>query len=64
MGKNNAKLTPIDIYTWFETLIKPTLGKSVKGNGYQILDTEYSIPAKDARLCQKIAVKAVKEYQR
>ena len=50
--------------TWFETLIKPTLGKSVKGNAYQLLDTEYSIPEKDARLCQKIAVKAVKEYQR
>ena len=50
--------------TWFQTLIKPTIGKSVKGNGYQLLDTEYSIPAKDARLCQKIAVKAVKDYQR
>ena len=47
---------------WFETLIKPTIGKSVKGNGYRLLDTEYSIPEKDARLCQKIAVKAVKEY--
>jgi beta-glucosidase len=49
--------------TWFETLIKPVLGKSVLGNGYQLLDTEYSIPAKDARLCQKCAVKAVKAYQ-
>ena len=49
--------------TWFETLIKPTLGKSVLGNGYQLLDTEYAITAKDARLCQKCAVKAVKEYQ-
>ena len=49
---------------WFETLIKPTLGKSVKGNSYQLLDTEHASPAKDARLCQKIAVKAVKEYQR
>ena len=49
--------------TWFETLIKPVLGKSVLGNGYQLLDTEYSIPAKDARLCQKCAVKAVKEYR-
>lgn len=47
--------------TWFETLIKPTLGKSVRGNSYLIRDTEYSITRKDARLCQKIAVKAVKD---
>ena len=45
--------------TWFETLIKPTLGKSVKGNSYLLLDTEHAITAKDARLCQKIAAKAV-----
>ena len=49
--------------TWFETLIKPTLGKSVLGNSYLMLDTEYSIPPKDARLCQKCAVKAVKAYR-
>ena len=49
--------------TWFETLIKLVLGKSVLGNGYRLLDTEYSIPAKDARLCQKCAVKAVKAYR-
>ena len=49
--------------TWFETLIKPTLGKSVQGNPYLLLDTEYSITPKDARLCQKCAVKAVKEYR-
>jgi hypothetical protein len=48
--------------TWFEALIKPTLGKSVLGNSYQLLDTEHAITAKDARLCQKCAVKAVKEY--
>ena len=46
--------------TWFETLIKPTLGKSVLGNPYLLLDTEHAITAKDARLCQKCAVKAVK----
>lgn len=46
--------------TWFEALIKPTLGKSVKGNPYTLLDTEYSISAKDAKLCQKCAIKAVK----
>ena len=45
---------------WFETLIRPTLGKSVKGNGYLLRDTEYSITRKDARLCQKCAIKAVK----
>ena len=45
---------------WFETLIKPTLGKSVLGNSYLLRDTEYSITPKDARLCQKCAVQAVK----
>ncbi|MBQ6086672.1 MAG: DUF4886 domain-containing protein [Bacteroidales bacterium] len=49
--------------TWFEALIKPTLGKSVLGNPYLLLDTEYSITPKDARLCQKCAVKAVKSYR-
>ena len=49
--------------TWFEALIKPTLGKSVMGNPYLMLDTEHAITAKDARLCQKCAVKAVKEYR-
>lgn len=47
---------------WFETLIKPTLGKSVKGNPYLLEDTEYSITKKDARLCQKCAVDAVKSF--
>ncbi len=47
--------------TWFETLIKPIFGKSVLGNSYTLRDTEYSITAKDARLCQKCAVQAVRE---
>ena len=47
--------------TWFETLIKPIFGKSVLGNSYTLRDTEYSITAKDARLCQKCAVRAVRE---
>ena len=47
--------------TWFESLITPALGISVKGNTSTILDTDYSISKKDARLCQKCAVKAVKE---
>ena len=46
--------------TWFETLIKPIFGKSVLGNSYTMRDTEYSITAKDARLCQKCAVQAVR----
>lgn len=49
---------------WFESLIKPTLGKSVSGNGYLLRDTEYSITRKDARLCQKCAVRAVKSRAR
>ena len=46
--------------TWFEALIRPVFGKSVLGNGYTLRDTEYSITEKDARLCQKCAVQAVK----
>ncbi len=46
--------------TWFETLVKPIFGKSVLGNSYTLRDTEYSITAKDARLCQKCAVRAVR----
>lgn len=46
--------------TWFEALIKPTVGKSVKGNPCRLADTEFSISDKDARLLQKCAVKAVK----
>ena len=50
--------------TWFEALIKPVLGKSVKGNGYLLEDTEYSITKKDARLCHKCAVKAVSAFDK
>lgn len=49
---------------WFETLVKPTLGVPVKGNDYRLLDTEYSIPKADAKLCQSIAAKAVKRATR
>ncbi len=48
--------------TWFETLIRPVLGKSVKGNPYLLEDTEFTIDKKDSRLCQKIAIKAVSSY--
>ncbi len=47
---------------WFEALIKPVFGKSVRGNGYLLRDTEFSITPKDARLCQKCAVQAVKAW--
>ncbi|MGN0201854.1 MAG: DUF4886 domain-containing protein [Candidatus Cryptobacteroides sp.] len=46
---------------WFEALIKPTLGISVKGNRSRILDTDYSIPERDARICRRIAAKAVRK---
>jgi hypothetical protein len=46
--------------TWFETLIKPTLGISVEGNEYVLEDTEYHICEKEARQCQKIAMEAVR----
>lgn len=48
---------------WFETLIKPVLGKSVKGNSYLLEDTEFTIDKKDALLCQKCAIKAVEAYK-
>ena len=50
--------------TWFEALIKPVLGKSVKGNPYLLEDTEFAITKKDARLCQKCAIKAVSSYNK
>ncbi len=50
--------------TWFETLVRPVLGKSVKGNPYVLEDTEYTITRKDARLCQKCAVRAVSSYNK
>ncbi len=46
--------------TWFEALIGPVFGKTVLGNPYTLRDTEYSISPRDARICQKCAVKAVK----
>ena len=49
--------------TWFEALIKPTVGKSVLGNGYLMCDTEYSITPKDALLCQKCAAQAVEAWK-
>ena len=45
---------------WFETLIKPTLGISVKGNSFRN-SGENEVSDKEASLMQKIAVKAVKQ---
>lgn len=48
--------------TWFETLICPVFGISVRNNGCTLLDTEFSLCRKDAELCRKCAVKAVKQW--
>ncbi|MBQ6185497.1 MAG: DUF4886 domain-containing protein [Bacteroidales bacterium] len=48
--------------TWFEALIRPVLGKSVKGNPYLLEDTEFTITKKDAKLCQKCAIEAVSNF--
>ncbi|MBR1927396.1 MAG: DUF4886 domain-containing protein [Bacteroidales bacterium] len=50
--------------TWFETLIRPVLGKSVKGNPYLLEDTEFTINRKDAKLCQKCAIGAVSSFDK
>lgn len=44
--------------TWFETLIKPTLGKSVKGNPCTLKGTEQEMSSKEAKALQKAAIKA------
>lgn len=49
--------------TWFEALIRPALGIGIKGNRCRILDTDYSLSEKDARLCRKIAAKAVRSQR-
>ena len=46
---------------WFETLIKPCTGISVKGNSFRNAGTENEVTDKEAKLMQKIAVKAVKQ---
>ena len=45
--------------TWFEALIKPTLGISVKKAKTCLEGTEYELSTKDAKLCRKTAIKAV-----
>ena len=46
---------------WFETLIKPVLGVSVKGNSFRNAGTDNAVTDKEAALMQKVAVKAVKK---
>ena len=46
--------------TWFEALIRPVLGKSVKGNPFRMEGTEFEIPASRARRFQKIAARTVR----
>ena len=43
---------------WFETLIRPVFGVSVKGNTFRNQGTEYEITPKEARKLQKAAIQA------
>ena len=45
---------------WFESLIKPVFGVSVKGNSFRNTGTDNEVTDKEAALMQKVAVKAVK----
>ena len=49
--------------TWFEALIKPTLGVGVKGNSFLNAGTEWELTPKEAKAMQKAAVKAVKQWK-
>ena len=48
---------------WFETLIKPVLGVSVKGNAFRNAGTDNEVTDKEAKMMQKVAVKAVKQVK-
>ena len=50
--------------TWFEALVEPTLGVSVKKSKARLEDTENEISQKDAKLCCKWAAKTVKELSK
>jgi len=43
---------------WFETLICPVFGVSVKGNTFRNQGTENEITQKEARILQKAAIQA------
>mgnify|MGYP002521022870 CR=1 FL=1 len=48
--------------TWFEVLIRPIFGVSVLANTYHLRNTEFSLDAQAAALCQECAVKAVEGW--
>ena len=50
--------------TWFEALIRPTLGKKVKGNPARLQGTENEVSPETAKICQKLATRAVKKARR
>ena len=45
---------------WFESLIRPALGKSVVGNPFRMQETDKEIDARTARRFQRIAARTVK----
>ena len=45
---------------WFESIIRPVFGVSVKGNSFRNAGTDNEVTDKEAALMQKVAVKAVK----
>ncbi len=47
--------------TWFEALIRPTLGKKVKGNPARLQGTDKEVSPETAAICQQLAAKAVKK---
>lgn len=47
---------------WFEALIKPVFGISVKGNPCTLAGTGHQICKSDAKKCQSAAVKAVRSF--
>lgn len=48
---------------WFETLIRPVFGVSVKGNTFRNQGTENEITQKEARILQQAAVQASKYWK-
>ena len=48
---------------WFETLIRPVFGISVKGNSFRNQGTEYEITQKEARTLQKAAIQASRYWK-
>ena len=49
--------------TWFEALVRPTVGKSVKGNPFRMQGTEFEISSAEARKLQRIAARTVRQMK-